>query len=193
MKKRYILVALMLGALAFSYFYEPSLDSLPVPRGSEESSQALDFYIRDLETRSFNTDGTHTNTLSSILATQQDGQKEILLEQPVMLIALHLAPWTAHAEKGTSSADQKKISLQNDVLLSRTDGVADVKTGILVFDSQAERAYTESPVEILARGSRTTADGVSIDLNREIIHLNNNVRTYYVPEAARTPNAPSLY
>ena len=118
-------------------------------------------------------------------------QKEILLEQPVMLIGLQAAPWSAHALKGISSEDQKKISLQNDVLLSRVDGIADVNTQTLVFDSREEVAYTQSPVEILARGSRTTANGVFIDLNREIIHLKDKVRTYYEPEVSRPAGTPA--
>lgn len=193
MKKRYLLIALILSGLVFSYLYEPSLNTLASRQGVADTAAPLNFYMKDLETRTFNAVGEHTNTLTSIYATQQTGREEIQLEQPVMLIALHAAPWTAHANKGISSKNMKKISLKDDVLLSRIDGIADVTTETLVFDSTDEVAYTPSPVEILARGSRTTANGVFIDLNREIIHLKNKVRTHYVPEVARPHHLPSLH
>ena len=193
MKKRYLLIALTLAGLAFSYLYEPSLSTLGSRPGATDTDTTLNFYMKDLETRTFNAAGEHTNTLTSIYATQQAGKQEIQLEQPVMLIALHAAPWTAHANKGVSSSNMKKISLNDDVLLSRIDGIADIKTEKLVFDSTDEVAYTPSPVEILARGSKTTANGVFIDLNREIIQLKDKVRTHYAPEVARPHHLPSLH
>ena len=182
----------MLAGLVLSYFYEPSLNTLSDKNDLNAGNQALNFYMKDMETRTFNTSGIHTNTLSSIYATQLAGQEEIHLEQPVMLIALNLAPWTAHANTGITSSDLKKISLKNDVLLSRIDGIADIKTETLVFNSSKEIAYTRSPVEILARGSRTTAKGIHIDLNKEVIHLRNHVKTYYAPETIRPHDASSM-
>jgi LPS export ABC transporter protein LptC len=183
MKKRYLLSLVVLSGITFSYFYEPNIhtftsDTLP-------QSTPLSFYLKKLETRSFNQLGQHTNTLSSIYAYQRANNKSIYFDLPEMQIALQSAPWIAHATNGLSSENQKRITLSDSVVLSRFDGIADVSTETLVFDSKDEVAYTESAVEILARGSKTQADGVHIDLNNEVIHLRNNVKTYYVPENTR--------
>lgn len=186
MKKRYLLTLLIIVGIIFSYFYEPSLESLIPQAEIADTTRPLNFYLEDLETRTFNTEGVHTYTLNSIYAVQHVGEKQVILDKPIMHIALHMAPWTATAEKGISSDNQKKITLSDGVRLSRTDGNANVRTEILVLDSQDEVAYTQSAVEILAYGSKTTADGVFVDLTKEVIHLKDNVNTYYVPEAARS-------
>jgi LPS export ABC transporter protein LptC len=183
MKKRYLLTLLIISGLLLSYFYEPSLDTFS-PAHESIQSDPINFYLKNLETRTFNADGIHSNSISSHYAVQHTKKKQIILDQPTMQIALNMAPWTAKAEKGLSSENMKKITLQNQVTLSRSDGMADISTEILVFDSTDEVAYTQSAVEILAKGSKTNADGVSIDLAKEIIHLKKHVKTYYVPEAA---------
>lgn len=185
-KKRLLLALLALAGLIFSYYYEPSLDALTSSNKQMAKSDSLNFYLRHLETRTFNLKGQHTNTLKSKNAFQLEGRNQIILEQPKMDIALNMAPWVATAETGTTSANLKKITLSDNVKLSRIDGIADVTTEKLVFDSADEVAYTTSAVKILARGSETTADGVHVDLNREIIQLKNNVRTYYAPDNSRS-------
>lgn len=194
MKKPLLLIFLMLGGLVLSYYYEPSMDSLAISRTATYKTDpaTLNFYLRNLETRTFNAQGVHTNTLSTPYATQLAGQQHIVLEHPQMLIALHMAPWVANADHGLTSDNLKKVTFTKNVNLSRTDGIADVSTESLVFDGKDEVAYTQSAVQILARGSKTTADGVHIDLNREIIQLKDNVKTYYAPEASRSHRPGNL-
>lgn len=182
MKKSLLLVLLMLIGLILSYYYEPSVNSLASGTSKKADATSLNFYLRDVETRTFNTEGIHTNTLITNNATQLTGEKEIILSHPQMQIALHETPWTANADIGRTNDSMKKIILNGNVMLSRTDGIADVSTETLVLDSKDEVAYTQSAVQIQARGSKTVADSIHIDLNREIIHLKNHVKTYYAPK-----------
>ncbi len=187
MKRRLLLIFVILSSIVLSYYYEPDMSTFVDKTKNNNQTAETNFYLRNLETRTFNLQGLHTNTLTAMNATQLDGQKQISLDHPQMLIGLQLAPWAANAVYGVTNENLKKVTFQENVKLSRIDGVADVSTEILVFDSTDEVAYTQSPVQILARGSETTADGVHIDLKREIIQLKNNVKTYYAPQKPDHP------
>lgn len=179
MIKRIAISSIILTSLLLGYFFEPGERILP--NQSITTKKDINFYLDDIESRSFNQAGIHTNTLTTPYAAQYTGQSEIQMQQPHLLIALNAIPWLAEAKIGITSANQKMITLSEDVTLVRSDGTADVHTEKLIFDSATEVAYTPSPVAIYARGSKTFADGIHIDLNHEIIQLKNHVRTYYAP------------
>jgi len=179
MKKKIAIAAILLLGLFLAYFFEPN--SYHLEQASTTKTKNIHFYMQDIESRSFTKEGIHNNTLITPYAVEFQGEGKIRMKKPQLHIGFDKSTWLADANEGITSANLKKITLSDSVTIARADGMADIHTERLVFDSTDEVAYTLAPVKIFARGSQTMADGIHIDLNHEVIKLKNNVRTYYAP------------
>ncbi len=90
--------------------------------------------------------------------------------------------WHISASKGHSDLKGDEIQLTHDVILSQEniDGqITQIFAEDLLIKANEQYAITHKPVMIKSPSGITTADGLEVSLNTEIVKLLTNVKTRY--------------
>lgn len=187
--KKWIISALFITAGLVASYYELKPGHF-FPSDHNTSTQ-LSFYLNNIESRSFNEEGSLTQILTTQKASQNTASNQITMNAVNLKIGQGNKRWTISANTGSTDSQLQQVTLQDSIKLTSGDGTTEVYTEELVLDGEKEIAYTDLPIKILVNGSETTATGLHVDLKQETIHLKHNVKTYYDPKNNNSGNARS--
>ncbi|MGE3298039.1 MAG: LPS export ABC transporter periplasmic protein LptC [Porticoccaceae bacterium] len=178
-------VAALLGFLVF-------WDSVPTLflRGMGTQLPALptaDSYMIATVTRKFAVDGALAYTLTTTRAESFDADGIAVLDQPRILANAKQPgqpPWHLKAATGVLHNADRRIVLRTDVRLwqDADEGTSELKTAELTYLADARHVQSDLPVELISPEARSTAVGLSADLEPKVYQLLSRVRSVFQPK-----------
>lgn len=92
--------------------------------------------------------------------------------------------WQGRADTALLSADKKNLSLNGDVRISESSTRTDplhVSSDSMVYDDDKRYIFGHAPVKIANKTMQQTADGFTLDINRQTVHFKTKVHAIYTP------------
>ncbi len=121
-------------------------------------------------------------------STQYDSKTTIIQMKLPQLITQdkNQQQWQVNARFGKSLQHNKVIHLWNHVVVKQTVNDGDPPTiittqSLTILPYQA-KAYTNEQVTLIQKNNKIESKGITIDMNKGVIHLLSNARGQYVPD-----------
>ena len=178
-------IAALLGFLVF-------WDSAPTLflRGMRTRPPALpaaDSYMTTAVTRKFDKTGALAYTLTTVRAESFDADGIAVLDQPRILANARkpdAAPWHLKAATGVLHNADHRIVLRTDVRVwqDADKGTSELKTAELTYLVDSRHVQSDLPVELISPQARSTAVGLSADLEPKVYKLLSRVHSVFQPK-----------
>lgn len=185
MRKRYIVTILTaLAIVAYMTLSEQTSNEEIIPDALAD--QEPDYIIVGLETDSFDDQGLLTQQISAQKAIHYPKDDITLLEKPTVILHEENQPkWGVRSDSGRLLKDQV-IDLNGEVIivpLQSTGNDFSLTTASLHIDLQSQIADTDATVIIESDNSELNAQGMTIDLQKQLVNFKSQVRGRHVPKA----------
>ena len=192
MKKSHWL-ALAIGAGLVVLVTWEGLDSLPPESFPGVLEEEPDFYMEGADISQFDALGELRYRMSADRVSHYAARNVTELVAPhLILFEEQPTPWevssaggTIHHEVGAETGSREVVELVDDVKLERHAGAGDfieVTTSLLTLYPDRKYAETDEAVMIESQTGRTTAHGLSADLEAGQLTLYSGVHTVVLPE-----------
>lgn len=184
------LVALILAISFFIFSLRPKMELV----GYEyDSSSFPQFYMKEIKTREFDSQGRLHYQLITPLAThyqqRSDGPSAddyTLIERPEMAFYDEeaQAPWLVSANTGRSEANGQLLRLLDNVLIQQqtpSQGLIQITTSELLVRAREQFAETDKAVKMRSAKGQIDAIGMDADLAQSRLQLKSQVKAVYDP------------
>ncbi|WP_320820707.1 LPS export ABC transporter periplasmic protein LptC [Thalassolituus sp.] len=188
MRKRYLLLLLTLIFGLALIAVDRYTQELNQPLSEQQSNEA-DYYGETLLNWHYGVDGKLGQTFR---AQRSD-------HYPLIGVTRFFAPmittrddrgqiWQVTAKEGSLKDDEQVIRFNQAVRIEpintgeQTTDAMLIETEALTYDIREQIAATDLLVTMTGPGSRATATGMTLDVNRQRMELKTGVKTIYVPE-----------
>jgi LPS export ABC transporter protein LptC len=177
-----IVIAIVVGsALLAQQRFKREADA-PAATQTEEPGYAA----RDAELIETGADGRPLYRLNAETIRQHPKEGSVQLDKVRMAYrAENSSQWTLSAAQGEIRENNEQIELEGDVrvvgLLPGTDGLAQIRTDRLSFDTRTEVASTREPVTLIWSGRELTGTGLVANLKDRQVRLESAVHGRFTP------------
>lgn len=140
-------------------------------------------HITQLERRHFDIYGKPSSQIFTNRAKQfSDDQEHLHLDSTLFFFGNDAnSQWQGNANKAKLNIDNETSLLIDDVRFTQLQSSTVIKTDSLEINNLLKIATTNDEVKVYDDHSETTATGMHIKLQDQIIKLKNNVHTVYMP------------
>ena len=192
MKRSYwLIVAIAVGLVVLAA--REDLDSPPPKSLAPELELEPDFYMEGADISQFNELGQLRYRMRAERVAHYPARNITELDAPhLTLFEQQATPWevsskegTIHHETGPENGSHEVVELNHDVKLQRHSGAGEfmeVTTSMLTLYPDRKYAETDEAVMIESHTGRTTAHGLSADLEAGLLTLYSDVHTVVLPE-----------
>ena len=191
MKQTILIICIIVAGLYIS-FKPPYVPNLVNSDSKNESSEVVEYYLNNIQSRKFNSNGELAIDLSSTSAGKNTNNKHLEIIQPKLQVATKSNQWMITAKQGEFNPKQQIIVLNKDVVLKDRSNQGTIHTEQLTVDNKQQRVHNDKALSIKTETSITTATGLNVSLKDESLELLSNVKTEYNPIDAADTKAPQL-
>ncbi|MFT5691919.1 MAG: LPS export ABC transporter protein LptC [Oceanicoccus sp.] len=139
-----------------------------------------DFYLTNVISHHFNTNGKKEFTVTSLSITHNPLDATSTITTPIVEVFDQGAKtWAAKSQLGILYDDNKKIELQNNVTIASNDQKSTIKTSQLSIFPSEQIAKTSERVTLSVPNGFTRSDGMHVNLQSSEISLLHNVKGQY--------------
>lgn len=186
LKKRFLflMATLSLGAgyFLFEFVEENPVVFPPVLEGKEEP----DYYGEGLTHRHFSAEGVLVQELSAQQSKHYPIAAMTEFTFPHLVVTSNTGQrWQINAKQGNTEDAENLVTLSKQVKVRPIDVQPEqellVETEIMHYQTNTKIAQTDAPVSITSPSSRINSVGMSLNIPTQIMELNNQVNTHYVP------------
>lgn len=182
-----VLLALSL-VLAANYFWDPGAGNTPDADTRARQEALPRTYIKNVRTWSFDENGQLNDIVEAILVEQFPQRKQSLITEPRFYAhSENDKTWSASAKRGTFFHGGERLALRDTVVLNHDQTGTRMESNALNIELRKRIAWSKRKVVVTHARSRTTANGMLAELDRETIQLKPKVESIYVK-----PPAPAL-
>lgn len=179
----FIGLLLVIGILLF---WRPFAESEQAPEENQFREVKPDFRAEGLLMRVYNAEGELVHRISAEKMTHYSPIGLTELSQPTYIVHTKAgdATWQVMAEQGSFYSD-KSLVLERDIeirSLNSADFLDRVETSYLVIDTLTEQMETEQPVTIFGKQFTMRGEGMTANLQTQIVELIEHVETVYTFE-----------
>jgi len=172
----------ILALLLLAWFWSPDLDNPLDQRPPAARDPVVSSYLTDSRSHTHDESGQ----LVEILAAQrvEHLERENLSEfiQPRYYAHDgHDRSWSLSAHHGTLRHEEEVMALRESIILTNDQSGGTLTTQALDLDLRERIATSQEPVTIRWADNQVTADGMRANLTTEVIRLEPNVESLYVP------------
>lgn len=155
----------------------------PDPNLAIPSDKTIEYFFRGANARHYRKSGSlHYEFESDYLEYfEATDTTEVSLPKIIMYLK-DGTPWHARSDTASVLNQNKTIHLQGNVFIEQRDDTINMKTEELYIIPARDYAETNSPVTITSPAGKTYATGMTLDLQKQRLHLLSKVRSSYVPQ-----------
>jgi lipopolysaccharide export system protein LptC len=182
-----ILIGVLLFLLAGASWWLAETNEAPEEAIDFAGPRQVDYYLRDVNTTSMDTEGKRIRTLYSPKAKHFMGDDTTELEKPILTIYREQEPpWKIRSENGWVSPDGTVINLNGKVRITREAdlGIRPVQLDTHNLRVQPEQDYAETDEEVRVRsyGDWLHGTGMRAWLRHPVkVKLLKDVTSFYEP------------
>lgn len=176
------LLLALLALLLLAWFWAPNLDTPLDQRAAARQQPSVTTYLTDSRSQAYNEAGQLVEILAAERIAYRDVDDTSELSQPRYYA--HDGDdrsWSLVAQRGTLRHATEILSLNQDILLTNDQSGGTLATRALTLNLRSKTATSMVPVTFTQANNRVTADGMRADLTAQVIHLEPNVESLYVP------------
>lgn len=172
----------VLAALLLAWFWAPSLDNPLDQRPAGTDQPRVTTYLTDSRSLTYDESGQ----LIEILAAERVAYRELediseLTEPRYYAHDGNDRSWSLVARRGTLRHAPEILMLRRDIVLTNDQSGGTLSTESMNLHLRRRTALSMVPVTLRWDGNQTTAEGMRADLVAEVIQLEPNVESLYVP------------
>lgn len=178
-----LLVVLLGVTILWHQDYLPDSDFAVSTDLQPKSERKVVLHISQLERRHFDINGKPSSQIFTKQAQQySDDTEHLYLDKPLFFVGSDAdTQWQGSADKAKLNTDTETSLLIEHVKLNQLQSSTTIEAQSLEINNQQKIATTTDPVTIYDDHSKTTATGMLAKLQEQIIDLQNNVHTVYLP------------
>lgn len=177
-----IVIAVIVGAALLGQQHY----NRPAPASLSARSAEPGYSARDAELTETGADGRPLYRLNAQVITQRPTDDSVQLDKVRMTYrAENSSQWALSAEHGTVRENNEHIELAGDVrvvgVVPGTNGLAQILTEKLSFDTRTEVASTREPVTLVWSGRKLHGKGLVASLKDRQVKLESGVHGRFTP------------
>jgi len=180
--RAFVATGLLLPLLTF-WIINPESESESTTQSA--LTHGADYYLNGSQVKEFDEQGQLKTTLSADKLTHYPDEKlSSLISPSIQMLDKEGTPVTVSSKTGTLFDNEDRMTLDEDVRVTHNPNTLDASlftTSSLNLNRRSGIASTESPIEITSKHFKTTATGMTINLNSRTSDLLSDVKgTFYV-------------
>jgi LPS export ABC transporter protein LptC len=177
----FLLCVITLAVLAWHQgYFQPITSSIQTIDDATNDEKKLIASIVNLKRQQFDEHGQPESLVTTVLATQYNDHDYLLFaKQPSFAFGKDKQKW--HGQSATAMIDTQAetSALQGNVIFYHDANNTRVHTNHLTINNNQKTAFTDDSVELQNEQNKTTAKGMSVDLQKQTIVLKQNVHSTF--------------
>jgi lipopolysaccharide export system protein LptC len=181
-KTKNLIIATLAGVVLLIFLLSYSETGIPptLERAVSSRNQNPDFFIVNSRSSQYDEQGLLSIVMEGDSITHAPDSNTAIIKKPSFsLYKQGRLNWTINSATGTIHNENNQIDLEQQVVITSSDGQTTMKTPALTIFADDEIAVTDKPVTIVSPTGFTRAIGLKANLKKEQIHLLKQVRGQY--------------
>lgn len=186
LKKRVVFIAATLSLSAGYFLFEYVDENPPVFTQSTASDEEPDYYGKQLSHRQYSATGVLNQEFTAEESEHFPVAAVTLFIQPHIIVTSEDGErWQIDSQLGKSQDAKQLVTLSQQVEIKPIDPRPNesllVETEVLHYHTDSQIAETDEPVKITSSDALINSTGMSLSIPTQILELNHQVNTRYVP------------